>query len=271
MSTIFGILFWIFLILTLVFAGLAVLFFFLFRIPELYGSLSGKTAEREIAAMKAQNAASSQLAEPAVPGMNGLPRGSAVRRNAPAKPLPTLSYDETKPLPADRQKAIFEKMQERTGVFPTENLAAQEGGSEEPTRSLRTENLKIINRDAETPREALKENDYGVTTVLNTRLDDSEATTVLLNRKTGRGSDGFDGVTEVLNQGPEDVGYAETSLLSAAPVYTAETEVLGRTEQLIARTIEDYEAVSEAITENLAPVRFDIIEEIILIHSDEIL
>ena len=246
LNTLFHWLFVICLIIGILCAIAAVTLFFTLKIPKVIGQLTGHTARKEIAALNAANA----VATGALTGRTGaVPKPET--HSANKKAMPALNYDRTIPL-GKRQEETYRRMQNETGVGDT-------------AKGLKAENLKAVDIDGSKETVILKREHstgYGETAALNTNPSTGYGETeVLQTDRTG----GY-GETEVLKSENEEEAWAETRILKRDEDTegSEETVLLSKT-----RKVRSTEADTESITEDLNRVRFEITEEIILIHTEE--
>lgn len=196
----------IFLILTVLFAALSVLLFFLFKIRRVFDYLTGRAEKRTIRQMEEENAQTGKLRQDTY-----IPESTGDLYTTPSGSIPPVIYPPTGEVatggePTEKMHAGVSRKDEKTELLPE--------GSEETT---------LLNGGSEE------------TTLLNGNADEK---------------------TEILNNS----GSADND--AAAPMYGAQGETMLLTPEL-------EKAMHEERQKKLYSGRFEIIKDMMLIHTEE--
>lgn len=227
----------IFLILTILFAGLSVLLFFLFKIRRVFDYLTGRAEKRTIRQMEEENAQTGKLRQDTF-----IPDSTGDLYKTPSGSIPPIIYPPTGEMATGGEPT--EKMY--TGISqpqPQPHVQAQGGGYSAGTGGVSREDEKT----------ELLPDGSEETTLLN---GGSEETTLLSGNASGPQDSSADEKTGILN----DVGSADKD--ATVPLYGAQGETMLLTPEL-------ERAMQEERQKKPYPGRFEIIKDMMLIHTEE--
>lgn len=217
----------IFLILTILFAALSVLIFFLFKIRRVFDYLTGRAEKRTIRQMEEENAQTGKLRQDTF-----IPESTGDLYKTPSGSIPPIIYPPTGEM--------------ATGGDPTEKMHT--GASQ--TQPYMQAQGDVSRGDEKTE---LLPDGSEETTLLN---GGSEETTLLGGNAAGMQGSSADEKTEILNNG----GSADND--AATPMYGAQGETMLLTPEL-------EKAMQEERQKKPYSGRFEIIKDMMLIHTEE--
>lgn len=217
----------IFLILTILFAALSVLLFFLFKIRRVFDYLTGRAEKRTIRQMEEENAQTGKLRQDTF-----IPESTGDLYKTPSGSIPPIIYPPTGEM--------------ATGGDPTEKMHT--GASQ--TQPYMQAQGDVSRGDEKTE---LLPDGSEETTLLN---GGSEETTLLGGNAAGMQGSSADEKTEILNNG----GSADND--AATPMYGAQGETMLLTPEL-------EKAMQEERQKKPYSGRFEIIKDMMLIHTEE--
>lgn len=217
----------IFLILTILFAALSVLLFFLFKIRRVFDYLTGRAEKRTIRQMEEENAQTGKLRQDTF-----IPESTGDLYKTPSGSIPPIIYPPTGEV--------------ATGGDPTEKMHT--GASQ--TQPYMQAQGDVSRGDEKTE---LLPDGSEETTLLN---GGSEETTLLSGNTAGTQGSSADEKTEILNNG----GSADND--ATVPLYGAQGETMLLTPEL-------EQAMQEEKQKKPYSGRFEIIKDMMLIHTEE--
>lgn len=228
----------IFLILTILFAALSVLLFFLFKIRRVFDYLTGRAEKRTIRQMEEENAQTGKLRQDTF-----IPESTGDLYKTPSGSIPPIIYPPTGEMATGGDPT--EKM--HNGASQTQPYMQAQGDvsrGDEKTELLPdgSEETTLLNGDGSEE-----------TTLLN---GGSEETTLLGGNAAGMQGSSADEKTEILNNG----GSADND--AATPMYGAQGETMLLTPEL-------EKAMQEERKKKPYSGRFEIIKDMMLIHTEE--
>lgn len=236
----------IFLILTILFAALSVLLFFLFKIRRVFDYLTGRAEKRTIRQMEEENAQTGKLRQDTF-----IPESTGDLYTTPSGSIPPVIYPPTGEVATGGEPT--EKM--HTNASQTQpHMQAQGGGY-----SARTGGVSRGDEKTELPPDGSEEtmllNGDGSeeTTLLN---GGSEETTLLSGNAAGTQGSSADEKTEILNNG----GSTDNDM--TVLLYGAQGETMLLTPEL-------EQAMQEEKQKKPYSGRFEIIKDMMLIHTEE--
>lgn len=246
----------IFLILTILFAALSVLLFFLFKIRRVFDYLTGRAEKRTIRQMEEENAQTGKLRQDTY-----IPESTGDLYTTPSGSIPPIIYPPTGEMATGGDPT--EKM--HNGASQTQphvpHVQAQGGGSlntgggySAATGGASREDEKTeLLPDGSEETTLLNGDGSEETTLLN---GGSEETMLLGGNAAGMQGSSADEKTEILNNG----GSADND--ATVPLYGAQGETMLLTPEL-------EKAMQEERQKKAYSGRFEIIKDMMLIHTEE--
>ena len=228
----------IFLVLTILFAALSVLLFFLFKIRRVFDYLTGRAEKRTIRQMEEENAQTGKLRQDTF-----IPESTGDLYKTPSGSIPPIIYPPTGEMATGGDPT--EKM--HTGASQTQPYMQAQGDvsrGDEKTELLPdgSEETTLLNGDGSEE-----------TTLLN---GGSEETMLLGGNAAGMQGSSADEKTEILNNG----GSTDNDM--TVPLYGAQGETMLLTPEL-------EQAMQEEKQKKPYSGRFEIIKDMMLIHTEE--
>ena len=235
----------IFLVLTILFAALSVLLFFLFKIRRVFDYLTGRAEKRTIRQMEEENAQTGKLRQDTF-----IPESTGDLYKTPSGSIPPIIYPPTGEMATGGDPT--EKM--HTGASQTQphvqHVQAQGGGSLSTGAGYSAGTGSVSRGDEKTE---LLPDGSEETTLLN---GGSEETTLLGGNAAGAQVSSADEKTEILNND----GSADND--ATVPLYGAQGETMLLTPEL-------ERAMQEERQKKPYSGRFEIIKDMMLIHTEE--
>lgn len=243
----------IFLILTILFAALSVLLFFLFKIRRVFDYLTGRAEKRTIRQMEEENAQTGKLRQDTF-----IPESTGDLYKTPSGSIPPIIYPPTGEMATGGEPT--EKM--HTDASQTQPHVQAQGGGRLNTGGGYSAGTGGVSRGDE--KTELLPDGSEETTLLNgdgseetTLLNGgSEETTLLSGNAAGTQGSSADEKTEILNSG----GSADNDM--TVPLYGVQGETMLLTPEL-------ERAMQEERQKKPYPGRFEIIKDMMLIHTEE--
>ena len=241
------------LVLSVIFAGLSLFFFFKFKIRDVFNFLTGRAQRRTIQKMEEENAQTGKLRQDTF-----IPESTGDLYKTPSGSIPPIIYPPTGEMATGGDPT--EKM--HTGASQTQpHVQAQGGGSLNTGGGYSAGTGSAIREDEKTE---LLPDGSEVTTLLNgdgseetTLLNGgSEETMLLGGNAAGMQGSSADEKTEILNNG----GPADND--ATVPQYGAQGETMLLTPEL-------ERAMQEERQKKPYSGRFKIVKDMMLIHTEE--